>query len=340
MIEEVPPFWWRKAGWQAWLLWPVSLVVGKIAAGRLRALRREAVDMPVLCVAALAIGAAGRTEVAMAIATAAKRAGRRPGLIVAGRSGAFAAPHHVDLHHDLARHVGDEALQLARVAPTVVSGDRVAAARALSAKGCDFAIIADGQVGEKLLADRTLLVADAARGVGNGHVVPAGPVRAPLVDQFRVVDAVLKLASGDGADGVVRLAARAGRPVYDAELRPAGAHLERLRLLAFTGTNVPAQFFDMVREEGGWIEVTRTFADGHLYADDELQEMSATAAASGLRIVTTAYDAFRLRHGSPVAEAFSDQLIVVETAVAFELANVPEVIVSDTLEEWRRRQLG
>jgi tetraacyldisaccharide 4'-kinase len=218
MIEDIPPFWWRKAGWQAWLLWPVSLVVGQIAARRLRSRSKESFDLPVLCVAALAIGAAGRTEVAMALAKAAKRMGHRPGLIVAGGSG---APHLVDLRHDLAKHVGDEALQLARAAPTMLCSDRVAAARALAADGCDLIVIADGQVGERLLADRTLLVVDAARGVGNGHVVPAGPVRAPLVDQFRQVDAVLKLAGGDGADRIVRLASRAARPVYEAALAQA-----------------------------------------------------------------------------------------------------------------------
>ena len=341
MIEEIPPFWWRRAGWQARLLWPASLVVGRIAARRLHSRRREVFDLPVLCVAALAIGAAGRTEVAIALAAAAKRMGRRPGLIAAGPSGAFAAPHQVDTHHDIAKHVGDEALQLARAAPTMLCADRVAAARALAAEGCNFIIIADGQVGERLASDRTLLVIDAVRGIGNGHVVPAGPMRAPLVDQLRQVGAVLKLGEGDGADRIVRFAARAARPVYEAAIVSAGSTgLKGRRLLAFAGTALPEQFFDLVRAAGGELDVARTFAEGHLYADDELQELSSTAAARGLDVVTTARDAARLQHGTEAASAFRARIAVLETKVAFELDHIPETIVGDTLEEWRRRQNG
>lgn len=339
MIEEIPPFWWRKPGWQAWLLWPVSLIAGWIAARPLRARHREDFDLPVLCIATLAIGASGRTEVAMALALSASRMGRRPGLIAAGPSGAFAAPHRVDPHHDIARHVGDEALQLARAAPTMVCGDRVAAARALAADGCDLVIIADGHVSEPLLADRTLVVADASRGVGNGFVVPAGPVRAPLVEQFRNASALLKLGDGDGADHVVRHAARAARPVYEAAIVAAPTTvLKGRRLLAFAGTVGPEQFFDTVRAAGGQIEIERRFADGHLYADDELQELSSAAAAAGLGIVTTPRDAARLAHGTAAASEFRRHLAVLDTQVVFELQQVPETIVRDTVEEWRRRK--
>jgi len=336
MIEEIPPFWWRKPGWQAAMLWPASLVVGGLAARRLRSRRRDRFDLPVLCVAALAVGADGRTEVAMALARAAARLGRRPGLVAAGPS---AQPHLVDPHHDLARHVGDEALLLARAAPAVLCADRIAAARALAAEGHDIIIIADGHVGERLAADLTLLVADAERGIGNGYVVPAGPVRAPLVDQFRQVDAVLRLGDGDAADPLVRLAARSARPVHDASTVPAGAAaLAGRRLLAFAGTAAPDRFFAMVRAAGGEVEAERAFANGHLYADDELQELAAAAEKAGLGIVTTARDAARLAHGSQAAADLLRSLVVLETEVEFELAHVPETIVREAMENWQRRQ--
>ena len=87
----------------------------------------------------------------------------------------------------------------------------------------------------------------ARRGVGNGHVIPGGPVRAPLVHQMRFAQGVLKIGEGEAADDIVRMAARAGRPVYEAhtEIRDAGQFAGR-RFLAFAGIGDPQKFFDTV----------------------------------------------------------------------------------------------
>lgn len=334
MAGEAPPFWWEKADWRAALLWPASLIYGRLAARRLDRARRETFELPVLCVATFALGATGRTQVAMALARTARAMGRRPGLVVRGAGNA----HRVDAAHDLPRHVGDTALELAQVAPTAIASDRISAARQLAGDGCDIIIVADGQVGEEIATDYCLVVAEARRGIGNGFMPPAGPVRAPLTSQLAFADAVLKLGTGEGADRIVRLASRAGRPVYEAALSPAGeTPLAGRRFLAFAGIGDPAQFFEAVEAAGGEIVDKRPYGDGHPYAEDELQSIMAAADAAACEIVTTGKDALRLAHSGGAAEQFRPRLVVLRTETEFELARIPETILADALEAFRKR---
>ena len=341
IIGETPPFWWRRPGWQAWLLAPAGFAYGRLAARRLHRRGTLAFELPVIRVASLAVGARGDTEVAIALALAARRLGIRPGIAATGPAGAFAAPHMVDRHHDVAKHTGDEALQLARAAPTALCGDLVAAARMLAAEGNNLVIVLDGDGASRLRPDYTLAVVDTERGLGNGHLVPAGPVRAPLVDQLRQASALLTLGSGDAADRVVRIAARAARPLLQADLRPrAGTDLGGRRWLAFAGVADCGQFFDMVRRAGGDLAVARAFREGHLYADDEIGDLAALADAQGLSVVTSTRDAERLHHGTEAAAALRRRAVALETELVFEVEAAPDGVVRDAAEIFRARRFS
>ena len=220
MASEAPPFWWDRPDWRSALLWPISSIYGLAAARRMRHGRRERTGMPVLCVGNPTVGGAGKTPIAIALAQQARRMGLEPGFLSRGHGGSLGKPHLVDLHHDSAKSTGDEPLLLAAEAPTAVTPNRSAGARLLIAEGCDFLIMDDGFQSARIHYDYGLLVVDAQRGLGNGHIIPGGPVRAPLIDQLRHADAVIRMGKGDAADPVVRLAARAALPIYHAVARP------------------------------------------------------------------------------------------------------------------------
>lgn len=339
MASEAPPFWWDKPDWRAIALSPLSAVYGRIAARRLENARREKTGVPVLCVGNPTVGGAGKTPVAIALARQAAQMGLTPGFLSRGHGGSLSARTHlVDLGHDSAKSTGDEPLLLARVAPTAVTPDRAAGARMLVAEGCDFLIMDDGFQSARIHYDYALLVIDARRGIGNGHIIPGGPVRAPLVAQLRHADAVLKMGQGDGADRVVRLASRAGRPVYEASVHPRPeSGVEGRRFLAFAGIGDPEKFFATVAEAGGWVTVAKAYPDHHYYTDEDLTDLMAEAKAAGLGLVTTAKDAVRIRRSSEVGEALLAQLNVVEIETEFSPDSVPKRIVAATLEAFGTR---
>lgn len=339
MASEAPPFWWNKPDWRAYALSPLSALYGLVAGRLMATARRERFDLPVLCVGNFTVGGSGKTPVAISLARQARQMGLAPGFLSRGHGGSFGRPHIVDAHHDSAKHVGDEPLLLAEYAPVAVTPSRAAGAKLLVEQGCDFLIMDDGFQSAHIHIDYALLVVDARYGVGNGHVIPGGPLRAPLLTQLRFADAVLKMGEGTAADHIVRKASRAGKPVYEAVVRPRNelAFAGR-RFLAFAGIGHPDKFFDTLKRAGGIVEMTRSFGDHHVYAEDELNDLVAAARAEGLELVTTAKDAARLRHGAP--QAFLDQLEVLEIDAVFELDRAPGRIIEETLDVWRRRSAG
>ncbi|WP_292128361.1 tetraacyldisaccharide 4'-kinase, partial [Mesorhizobium sp.] len=136
-----------------------------------------------------------------------------------------------------------------------------------------------------------------------------------------------------------RQAARAGRPIFLAHVEPANpARFAGGRFLAFAGIGHPEKFFDTLRGAGGEVALSRAFPDHHFYAADELADLAALAKREGLRLVTTAKDAARLRHGAAPA-GFLEQLDVLEIDAVFEIDHVPERIINETLDAWRQRKM-
>lgn len=339
MASEAPPFWWERPDWRAFALSPLSWAYGAVAGRRMKRARRERIGAPVLCVGNFTVGGTGKTPVAIALARQARHMQLKPGFLSRGHGGGFSQPHVVDFHHDSARHVGDEPLLLAEHAPVAVTPNRAAGAALLLEKhGCDFLIMDDGFQSAHIHIDYALVVVDARYGLGNGHVIPGGPLRAKLADQLLFADAILKMGQGAAADAVVRRAARAGKPIFEAQARPRGGKaFAGRRFLAFAGIGHPEKFFDTVGEAGGTVALSRPFPDHHFYAEDELDELASLARTAELELVTTAKDAARLRHGAPAA--FIERLDVLEIDTVFEPAHAPERIVGETLDAWRRRRL-
>jgi tetraacyldisaccharide 4'-kinase len=194
--------------------------------------------------------------------------------------------------------VGDEALLLAGVAPTIVARDRLAGAKLAVDGGADTIIMDDGLQNPSLTKDLAIAVVDGRRGIGNGRTFPAGPLRAPLEAQFNRLDAVLVVGSaGRAAQYAMDIARRRGAPVLHADLHPAPeavAELAGKPVLAFAGIADPDKFFATLDAHGIPAAVRKPFPDHHRYAVDEISALLACAQRNGLTPVTTEKDLARL----------------------------------------------
>jgi tetraacyldisaccharide 4'-kinase len=291
-----PAFWWERPGLAARLLAPLSVCYGAVAARRLEQ-RGTRVPVPVICVGNLTAGGAGKTPMALAVANLIQ-SGERPFFLTRGYGGRLKGPVLVNAGHDAA-DVGDEPLLLARIAPTVVAVDRVAGARTAVAAGATVVVMDDGFQNPSLTKDLSLLVIDGRRGIGNGFVIPAGPLRAPLAAQIQRTDALVIVgAEGESARTVIALASARGVPILHATLAPRAdvvAALAGRPVVAFAGIGSPDKFFATLRDAGIAVAKTRHFPDHHPYDASEARSLLAQADRENLRLVTTEKDLARMR---------------------------------------------
>jgi tetraacyldisaccharide 4'-kinase len=317
-----PSFWWRKLGLRAALLAPLAAGYGAIAARRM-ARKGKRAGVPVLCVGNFTLGGAGKTPATIAIATMLAAAGERVFCLSRGYGGSIAGPKLVNAHADHATEVGDEALLLARVAPTIVARDRVAGANLAKAQGATVVLMDDGLQNASLAKDFTLAVVDGRRGIGNARVFPAGPLRAPLDIQLQRSDALLVVGDGGGADDVVAEGAARGLPVLHGKLVPdtaAGAELKGRKVLAFAGIGDPEKFFASANEAGIDVAERRAFPDHHRFSAEEAAALIMDAEHDGLALLTTEKDRARMA-GDPLTEALAARVHVLPVTLAVREAD-------------------
>jgi tetraacyldisaccharide 4'-kinase len=297
---RAPGFWWKEPGAISALLSPLAAIYGSIAARRM-AQPGERIGIPVICAGNPTVGGAGKTPAAIAIAKTLIAAGERPMFLSRGYGGRLAGPVSVETAHT-AVQVGDEPLLLTRVAPAIVAADRVAGARFAKERGASVIVMDDGFQNPSLDKDLSILVVDA-RGIGNGCVLPAGPLRAPLDPQLDRAAAILVV----GADAsAIETAARAcGLPIFHGTLEPnpdAVASLRAKKVLAFAGIGDPEKFFATLRSAGIDAPVRRGFGDHHRYSARQARALIRDADKDGLELLTTEKDLARLKDDANVMQ--------------------------------------
>ena len=176
--------------------------------------------VPVICLGNLTVGGAGKTPAALAVAHLLHAAHERPFFLSRGYGGQLAGPVRVNPALHRAADVGDEPLLLARLAPTIVARDRVAGAKFAQFAGASVIVMDDGFQNASLAKDLAILVVDGRRGIGNGRIIPAGPLRAPLGLQLDRAQALIVVGPPDGAAAVIERARRHGVTIFHARLEP------------------------------------------------------------------------------------------------------------------------
>lgn len=320
---NAPGFWWEKSGAAAALLSPLAALYGSIAERRLTQ-SGERVGIPVICIGNPTVGGAGKTPTAIAVARLLIAAGEHPAFLTRGYGGSLAGPVAVETSHTAAE-VGDEPLLLARIAPTIVSRDRVAGARLAKESGANVIVMDDGFQNPSLEKDLSVLVIDGARGIGNGKVIPAGPLRAPLGPQLARAHAILIVGDVTGAMPTT------DSPTLHARLEPdsvALASLKGCRVLAFAGIGNPPKFFATLAAAGINVQIQRGFADHHRYRADEAAALIAEAERHDLTLTTTEKDLARLKGDPGLA------------ALAARARALPVELMVSEADDFRRLVLG
>lgn len=291
-----PEFWDHTTGRESApvlraLLSPVATLYARATANRIAKTKPVQVDAPVICVGNLTLGGTGKTPITRLIRAMLLERGIVAHVLLRGHGGKLKGPTRVGLGRHTSRHVGDEALLHGRDGPTWISRDRVWGARAAIKSGAQAILMDDGFQNPGLAKDLSILVFDAAHGIGNGRVCPAGPLREPVRAGLKRADIVVLM--GAPLRTTPDYLASFEGPVLSARVEPTTPPPTG-PLIGFCGIGRPHRFFDAVRAAGGDLIDGVPFADHHVFSDGEIDSLRKLANAHRARLITTEKDFVRL----------------------------------------------
>lgn len=290
LTKRIERIWWERAR-PPLLLRAASRIYAALAARdqRRRLARRQTPPLPLISIGNLTAGGSGKTPFVIWLAAALRDAGRRPVILCRGDGGTLASPTLITPDMP-ATVVGDEARLLADETgcPVIAGRDRVAAA-SMAARYGDVIVLDDGFQYRQLARICDIVLVPSA-GLGNGDLIPAGPLREPISALAR-------------ADLVVRTGPDPLSPL-DTKQRPWRwqATIDRLEDAMGTGMPAPAhvaavsaiarpqRFHDDLARHGCTVDAVRAFPDHHRYTDHDVAMLLALSAP----VVTTAKDAVKL----------------------------------------------
>jgi tetraacyldisaccharide 4'-kinase len=279
-VNALERSWYQKFGWSCLLL-PLSAFFAGLSALRRLAFRcglkaSHRLPVPVIVVGNISVGGTGKTPVTLRLCQMLQANGWRPGIISRGYGVKLTAPRLVK-PADSPSESGDEPVLLAQRSgcPVVIFPDRVKGGQFLLANtDCDIIICDDGLQHYALKRDLEIVLIDASRGLGNGFLLPAGPLRE---GRWRLAQADVVLCNGELTDrqlatcsqGSFMLRASAPEPLLSnsPQLAPDTA------VQLVSGIGNPQRFLHTVQQLGYRIAGTHWFADHHPFTAEDLAQI-------------------------------------------------------------------
>ena len=274
--------WYRPTPWWLWFLLPLQLLLRFVVFTR-RSLykigwfKSTKLSKPVVVIGNVTVGGTGKTPLSIYILQWLKEQGYQPGLVTRGYGGA-AENHPLVVDEDTSADIsGDEPYLIFHQTkvPVVVDPIRSRGGQKLVDLGCDIVICDDGLQHYALQRDLEVVVIDSARGLGNGWLMPMGPLREPP-SRLKTVD--IQITNGQS----MRLEPLGYQGVgHDKPLKAKAVD-------AVAAIGNPQRFFDTLKTLG--LEVTpHVFPDHHQYQAGDFKAMNGP-------ILMTEKDAVKCHH--------------------------------------------
>jgi tetraacyldisaccharide 4'-kinase len=303
MLPETPKF-WRQRGLAAFLLLPASWLY--LIGHKLKTIWSAPYKstLPVICIGGVVAGGSGKTPCVHALLALIRDQASfvNPVVLTRGYGGVIEGPSLIDLDVHTVSDVGDEAFLHASLNTTIVSRDRAAGARLAEAMGADLIIMDDGLQNATIAKTHSFLVLDARQGIGNGFLLPAGPLREPLNDALKKCTAILQ------TNGQAPVAG--DKPVFQTSLRITSSHDMTRSYFAFAGMGHPEKFRETLEQNGFNLASFKNFPDHYPYTQKDMEMVIEQAGTNAL--ITTEKDYVR------IPESYQSSIHVLKIELTFD----------------------
>lgn len=304
MRLEYPDF-WQKNGVMPMLLWPLSQLY--LFFGMIRKIfsRPQRLGKFVICVGNVTVGGTGKTQMIKWIAEKLVAKNISVVILTKGYGSSCRSPVLV-AGNSTAKEVGDESLELSSIAPVIASSDRLKARSLIEQMNPSVILVDDGLQNYSFIKDFSILMLDPTRSVGNGKIIPSGPLREKMDSALSRVDMVV--SAGDEQIKDYRLLQKifaSKARFFKASINLFPEHDLQMPYIAFCGIGNPEKFFSSLEKNGYKLIEKIRYPDHHYYSSKELQDLVAKAQSYGAKLITTAKDYTKIPNNLGVLVAYA-----------------------------------
>jgi tetraacyldisaccharide 4'-kinase len=284
---------WYGGGSPPWWTLPLEALYRSLVFHRAERFRNDPsrvvrLPVPVVVVGNITIGGTGKTPLIVALAKAMEQRGFVPGIVSRGYGGSERGPYLLTGDDDPAK-VGDEPSLIRQSGvPVAIGRARPEAAQLLVDAGCNLVLADDGLQHYRLGRDMEICVIDGERRLGNGHLLPAGPLRESLCRLSDVDFVVVNGGTPDGGEIPMQLEGGVAVNMRDPSRVAPLADFAGRPAHAVAGIGNPARFFSSLSAQGIAVH-GHPFADHHAFTRDDF------TFADGCPVLMTDKDAVKCR---------------------------------------------
>jgi tetraacyldisaccharide 4'-kinase len=274
-----PKFWDQKISLFSLILFPLAILVKLIIGFKKRIVKSEKFNLPVICIGNIYLGGTGKTPTAILIANELVKIGKKPFIV---------RKYYADQEdeYDLIReHYKYLSVNLKR-SEAILDAEN---------KSCDSVILDDGFQDYKIQKDLNIICFNQNQLIGNGMVIPSGPLRESLA---ALEDAQIVIINGKKNLEFEQKILKYNKnlEIFYSNYYPINSgEFKKKRLLAIAGIANPKNFFDLLLEEGLDIEKKMSFPDHYQFSKSEISNIVKYAEERNLQIVMTEKDYFKIK---------------------------------------------
>jgi tetraacyldisaccharide 4'-kinase len=275
-----PKFWDTKISFYSIFLFPISLGVSLFIFLKKKIIKPIKFNIPIICVGNIYIGGTGKTPTSILLATTLAKIGKKPMILRKYYKS------HVDEHN----LIKNEFKHL------VLCRKRIDGIKEVNKSKYDCVILDDGFQDYKIKKDLSILCFNQRQLIGNGLILPAGPLRESL-NSINSADIVLINGKKDEDFEKKILNINTNLKIYYAQYKP--INIEQFKnkdLFAIAAIGNPDNFFELIKKNKLNIKRKLVFPDHYEFSKNELQDIIEIAKQKNYQIITTEKDYFKVKH--------------------------------------------
>ena len=290
---KTPKFWYSKNNLYSKLLIPLSFIwiLGSFIK---RKKAHKFSNIKIIKIGNVVVGGAGKTPTTIAIAKKLINSNYKVHIIAKGYKGSLKITTLVNSKIHSFKEVGDEALILSKIAPTWIGNNRIKSINEAIKNGAEVAILDDGIQDNSIHGNLNFLVFNGFQGIGNGRIIPAGPMRENLFNALKKSHIAL-IIEEDKYNLNKTISNHI--PVINAKINVASQDINNFKnknVVAFCGLGYPLKFFQTLEKIGCNILYSKIFPDHHKYTNKTIQNLLKKANSLNSLLITTEKDYIKI----------------------------------------------